>query len=40
VLGAPHWSLAPASTGWEGLTGSQFPERLVDKNAKGQRSFD
>ncbi|WP_339657117.1 hypothetical protein [uncultured Maribacter sp.] len=37
---APHWSLAPASMGWEGLTRSQIPERLVDKNVYGQRSFD
>ncbi|SKB24773.1 hypothetical protein [Maribacter arcticus] len=40
VPGAPHWSLAPASMGWEGLTRSQIAERLVDKNANGQRSFD
>jgi hypothetical protein len=40
VPGAPHWSLAPARMGWEGLTRSQIAERLVDKNANGQRSFD
>jgi hypothetical protein len=40
VPGAPHWSLAPARMGWEDLTRSQIAERLVDKNANGQRSFD
>jgi hypothetical protein len=40
VPGAPHWSLAPARMGWEGLTRSQIAERLLDKNANGQRSFD
>ena len=40
VPGAPHWSLAPARMGWEGLTRSQIAERLIDKNANGQRSFD
>lgn len=40
VPGAPHWSLAPASMGWEGLTRTQIAERLLDKNFNGQKGFD
>ena len=38
VPGAPHWSLAPASMGWEGLSRAQIAERLLDKSANGNRS--
>ncbi|MGB2759490.1 hypothetical protein [Maribacter stanieri] len=40
VPGAPHWSLAPASMGWEGLSRAQIAERLLDKNTNGNRSHD
>ena len=40
VPGAPHWALAPASMGWEGLTRIQIAERLLDKSANGGRSFN
>lgn len=38
VPGAPHWSLAPASMGWEGLSRAQIAERLLDKSTNGNRS--
>ena len=38
VPGAPHWSLAPASMGWEGLSRDQIAERLLDKSTNGNRS--
>jgi len=40
VPGAPHWALAPASTGWEGLTRVEIAERLLDKDTNGNRSHE
>ncbi|TLP82135.1 hypothetical protein [Maribacter sp. ACAM166] len=40
VPGAPHWSLAPASMGWEGLTRTEIAERLLDKSTNGNRSHE
>ena len=38
VPGAPHWALAPASMGWEGLSRAEIAERLLDKKTNGGRS--
>ena len=40
VPGAPHWALAPASTGWEGLTRVEIAERLLDRTSNGNRSHE
>jgi len=40
VPGAPHWALAPASMGWEGLTRTEIAVRLLDKNINGNRSHE
>ena len=38
VPGAPHWSLAPASMGWQGLTHKEIAESLLNENKNGERS--
>lgn len=40
VPGAPHWSLAPASMGWEGLSRAEIAARLLDKSTNGDRSHE
>jgi len=35
--GAPHWSLAPLSMAWEGLTPAQLCRRLKDPQRNGRR---
>ena len=38
VPGAPHWSLAPASMGWQGLSRVEIAERLLDRKTNGNKS--
>lgn len=38
VPGAPHWSLAPVSMGWEGLSREEIAERLLNRTTNGNRS--
>lgn len=38
VPGAPHWSLAPASMGWQGLSRMEIAERLLDTKTNGNKS--
>ncbi|WP_204335977.1 hypothetical protein [Leptobacterium flavescens] len=38
VPGAPHWSLAPKSMGWFGLTDEEIAKRLTDPEQNGGRS--
>ncbi len=38
VPGAPHWALAPASMGWEGLSRTQIAERMLNPKTNGGRS--
>ena len=38
--GAPHWSLAPLSMSWEGLSEGQLCRRLVDPQRNGRRSVE
>ena len=38
--GAPHWSLAPPSMSWEGLSEGQLCRRLVDPQRNGRRSVE
>jgi hypothetical protein len=40
VPGAPHWSLAPKTMGWHGLTDEQIASNLVDKLKNGNRSIE
>jgi hypothetical protein len=40
VPGAPHWHLAPASMGWEGLSDKQIIQNLLDKKMNGNRSVE
>lgn len=40
VPGAPHWSLAPASMGWQGLTRDEIAKRLLNPEANGNRSYE
>lgn len=40
VPGAPHWSLAPKTMGWQGLTDEQIASNLVDKLKNGNRSIE
>ena len=39
VPGAPHWSLAPASMGWEGLSRVEIAERVLNRETNGDRSY-
>ena len=38
VPGAPHWSLAPASMGWQGLSRTEIAERMLSEKTNGGRS--
>jgi len=38
VPGAPHWSLAPESMKWEGLSRSEIAATILDKKRNGGRS--
>lgn len=38
VPGAPHWSLAPASMGWQNLSRSEIAQRLLDPETNGGKS--
>ena len=38
IPGAPHWSLAPRSMGWLGLSDEAIRRRLLDPEANGGRS--
>lgn len=38
VPGAPHWSLAPASMGWQGLSLTAIAGLLLDAKSNGGRS--
>lgn len=40
VPGAPHWSLAPASTRWQGLSSAQICAAIKDKKRNGGKSLD
>lgn len=40
VPGAPHWSLAPASMGWEGLSRIEIAKKLLDKTNNGNRTHE
>lgn len=40
VPGAPHWSLAPASMGWQGLSRSEIAKRLLDKETNGGKTHE
>lgn len=38
VPGAPHWSLAPASMGWQGLSRAEIAERMLNPNTNGGKN--
>ena len=38
VPGAPHWSLAPISMGWQGLDKYQIATAMLDRSKNGNRS--
>lgn len=40
VPGAPHWSLAPASMGWQGLNRIEIAERLLNKETNGGKTHE
>lgn len=40
VPGAPHWALAPASMGWQGLSRTKIAERLLNKETNGNKTND
>ncbi|WP_281542478.1 hypothetical protein [Maribacter aestuarii] len=40
VPGAPHWSLAPASMGWQGLSRIEIAEQLLDKETNGGKTHE
>lgn len=40
VPGAPHWSLAPRSMGWEGLSDRELAQTLTDESKNGGRSLE
>lgn len=40
VPGAPHWSLAPASMKWEGLSRRQIAESVLDPKRNGGRTHE
>ena len=40
VPGAPHWSLAPASMGWQGLNRIEIAERLLNKETNGGKNHE
>ena len=40
VPGAPHWGLAPASMGWQGLTRIEIAERLLNTETNGGKNHE
>lgn len=40
VPGAPHWSLAPPSTNWQGLSSTQICAAIKDKERNGGKSLE
>ncbi len=38
VPGAPHWALAPASMGWEGLSRTKIAERMLHPETNGGKN--
>lgn len=40
VPGAPHWSLAPASMGWQGLSRTAVAERMLDMKTNGGKNHE
>ncbi|MAU71951.1 MAG: hypothetical protein CML04_07620 [Pseudozobellia sp.] len=40
VPGAPHWALAPASMGWQGLSKTEIAKRLLDPSTNGGKSHE
>ncbi len=40
VPGAPHWSLAPAPMGWQGLNRIEIAERLLSKETNGGKTHE
>lgn len=40
VPGAPHWSLAPQSMRWEGLSRIEIAQSMTDKTRNGNRSLE
>ncbi|NHF60701.1 hypothetical protein FK220_015200 [Flavobacteriaceae bacterium TP-CH-4] len=40
VPGAPHWSLAPKSMGWQGLDKYEIAKAMLDRAKNGNRSHD
>ncbi|TVZ16875.1 hypothetical protein [Maribacter sp. MAR_2009_72] len=40
VPGAPHWALAPASMGWEGLTRTEIAVQLLNRETNGNKSHE
>lgn len=40
VPGAPHWALAPASMGWEGLSRTEIAERMLNPETNGGKDHD
>lgn len=40
IPGAPHWSLAPRSMGWEGLDDHGLAEQLKDRTRNGDKSLE
>lgn len=40
VPGAPHWSLAPASMGWQGLSRTEIAERMLNTETNGGKNHE
>ena len=40
VPGAPHWSLAPRSMAWAGLSEHELAEQLKDPERNGHRTLE
>jgi len=38
VPGAPHWSLAPAAMGWQGLSRTEIAQKLLNKETNGGKN--
>ncbi len=40
VPGAPHWSLAPASMGWQNLSRTEIAKKLLNKETNGGKTHE
>lgn len=40
VPGAPHWSLAPASMGWQGLSRNEIAAQMLDVKTNGGKNHE